>query len=176
MASARSRRLPAQCSARRRRHPSNNSWSAGPRRQRECRRPERHSSTPEPRSCLCALALGVAVPGARENSRLLGEDHRLHAGNFETLAAAHILAGQHVVFAQHVGARLGEAGAVALIGASGELAFLGTHKPVNFIFAGLMAMRAVQRGLLAFLLLVEKVAFFHESRWSLIYRSPAAPC
>jgi len=53
--------------------------------------------------------------------RLFGEHHRLHAGDLEAFAAAHILAGHQVVFAEHVGAGFGKARAVTLIGASGEL-------------------------------------------------------
>src|SRR5579864_4143224 len=93
---------------------------------------------------------------------LLGEDDGLHARDFEALAAAHVLARQHVVFAKHVGAGLGEAGAVAFVGTSGKLAFLGADQPVDLILAGLMAVGTVQRGRLLILTLVEKVAFFHR--------------
>jgi hypothetical protein len=106
----------------------------------------------------------------RANSRSVGEDHGLHAGDFKALAAAHVFAGQLIVFAQHIRSGFGKACAVALIGASCKLALFGAHQPVDFVLAGLLAMRAVQRGLFPFLFFVEKVAFFHEPSsvaWSL---------
>ncbi|MGB2837123.1 MAG: hypothetical protein WBC30_15965, partial [Candidatus Sulfotelmatobacter sp.] len=95
---------------------------------------------------------------------LVSEDHRLHAGNFKPFPAAHVLAGHQIVFAQHVGAGLGEASAVALISASGKLAFLGAHHPSDFVFCWLMAMRTVQGCHLLLSALVEKIALFHETR------------
>jgi hypothetical protein len=96
------------------------------------------------------------------DSRLVGKNHGLHAGNFEPLPASHILAGHQVILAQHVGAGFGEAGAVTLIGAAGKLALLGPDHPGDFILGGLVAVGTVQgRGLLL-RALVEKIAFFHE--------------
>ena len=54
-----------------------------------------------------------------ERCRLFGKHYGLHTGDFEAFAAAHVLAGHQIVLAQHVRAGLGEAGAIALIGASG---------------------------------------------------------
>jgi len=122
------------------------------------------------------------VGGSRLAARLLlGKDHGLHAGDFEAFTAAHVLAGHHVIFAQHVGARLGKAGSVAFVGASGELALLSADHPVDLVLAGLMAVGTVQRGWLLVLPFVEKVAFFHGAvvgRSSLVvgltrYRTPA---
>jgi hypothetical protein len=88
--------------------------------------------------------------------------HRLQAGNFEAFAAADVFAGHHVVFAQHVGTGFGEAGAVALVGAAGELLLLGTDDPSDFILGGLTAMRTVQVRHLLFGTFVEKFSFFHK--------------
>jgi hypothetical protein len=96
----------------------------------------------------------------------VGEDDGLDAGDLEAFAAAHVFAGHLVVFAQHVGAGFGEAGAVALVGASGKLALLGAHHPGDFILAGLMAVRTVEGRWLLLGALVEKIAFFHEKRSS----------
>jgi hypothetical protein len=110
---------------------------------------------------------------------LLGKDHRLHARNIEPLAAADIFAGHQIIFAQHVGSRLGEAGAVALVGAARKLALLGPDQPCDFILAGLLAMRAVERRRFLLGSLVKKVSFFHGDfdfgwfvfgRWSLVVR------
>src|SRR5271168_3169868 len=75
---------------------------------------------------------------------LLREYHRLHSGNLKAFPAAHVLAGHEIVFAQHVGAGFGEAGAVALVGASGKLALLGADHPGYFILGRLVAVWAVQ--------------------------------
>jgi hypothetical protein len=95
------------------------------------------------------------------NRLLLGEDNRLHARDFEAFAAAHVFTHHHVVSAQHVGTGLGEAGAIALVRASRELAFLGAHQPANFIFSRLMAVRTVESCRLLVRAFVKKFAFFH---------------
>src|SRR5258708_32047271 len=100
---------------------------------------------------------------------LFGENYRLHARDVETLPAAQILASHHVVFAQHVGAGFGEAGAIALVGATAELTLLSADYPVNFVLAGLLAVGTVERRRFFLLALVEKFAFFHSSRWSLVF-------
>jgi hypothetical protein len=101
---------------------------------------------------------------------LFREHDRLHSRNIKPLAAAHVFAGHHVVFAQHVGASFGKAGAVAFVGASRQLPLLGAHQPAYFIFGRLLAMRTVQ--ICRFLLgtFVKKIAFFHETRSSILIR------
>ena len=93
--------------------------------------------------------------------RLLGENYRLDAGDLEALAAAHVLTSHQVVFAEHVGAGLGEAGAVTLVGASGKLTLLGANHPSNLVLSRLVAVRTIQGSGFSLLTLVEKVAFFH---------------
>ena len=93
---------------------------------------------------------------------MLFRNHRRLSGDFEAFAAAHVFAGHHVVFADHVGAGFGEAGAIAFVGASGKLALLSAHHPGDFILGGLMAMRTVQRGRFFFLTFIEKFTFFHK--------------
>jgi hypothetical protein len=92
----------------------------------------------------------------------LGDDGRL-PGNIETLAAAHVLARHHVVLSHHVGSSLGEASAIALIGAARQLPLFSPHDPHDFVLCGLMAVWAIQRSQLLLLLLVEKIALFHRS-------------
>ena len=103
---------------------------------------------------------------------LLGKDHGLHAGDFEAFTAAHVLAGHHVISAEHVGTGFGEAGAVALVGASGKLTLFGADHPRDLVLPGLLAVGTVKSRWFLLLALVEKVAFFHRqslaaSRWSL---------
>jgi hypothetical protein len=98
----------------------------------------------------------------RDGSGSLLGDHRGLAGNVEALAAAHILAGHHVVFANHVGSKFGEAGAVALVGTAAKLVFLGAHHPGHFIFRRLVTVGTVQRSQFLLLLLVKKIALFHK--------------
>src|SRR5580704_3851896 len=100
---------------------------------------------------------------------LLGENHRLEAGDFEAFAAADVFAGHHVVFAEHVGAGFGEAGAVALVGAAGELLLFGANNPGDFILGGLTAVGTVQVRQFLFRAFIEKFALFHKiavGRWS----------
>jgi len=69
----------------------------------------------------------------------------LHSGNFKALAAAYVLAHDHVIAANHVRLRFGKLGAIALIGAPGELFLLGPHQPCEFVLTGLAAVRAGKR-------------------------------
>ena len=62
------------------------------------------------------------------------EGNRLHAGNFKTLAAAQVFAHHKIIAANHIRARLGEFGAVALVSAARKLLLLGAHEPRQFIF------------------------------------------
>ena len=104
---------------------------------------------------------------------LLREHHRLHPGNLKPLAAnACSCRPSGRLFAQHVGAGLGEAGAVAVVGASGELALFGAHHPRHFILGGLMAVRTVQGRCIFFseVRLVKKISLLHKGRWSLVVR------
>jgi hypothetical protein len=65
-------------------------------------------------------------PADQHGPELIRKNHRLQPGNLESLSAAHVLAAHYIVFAQHVGAGFGKAGAIAFIGAAGELALLGS--------------------------------------------------
>ena len=53
--------------------------------------------------------------------------------------------------------------AIAIIGTARELPLFGADDPVDFVFAGLLAVRTVEIRRLLFQALVEKIAFFHES-------------
>src|SRR5205807_3758341 len=87
------------------------------------------------------------------------------------------LTSHHIVFSKHVGARLGKAGAVALVGASGKLALLGPHQPRDFVLGWLLAVWTVEGCRLLFLALVAKIAFFHFEVQAYIFdeRSHRAP-
>ena len=93
---------------------------------------------------------------------LFGEDYRLQAANLEALAAADVFASHHVVFAEHVGASLGEAGAIAFVGTARKLLFLGADDPGDLVVRGLTAVGAVQICHLLFRAFVEKFSFFHK--------------
>src|SRR5882762_4175932 len=107
-----------------------------------------------------------ATPGARE-SLLIQEGHGLNARDIEALAATHVLAHHDVVLAEHVGAGLGEAGAVALVGAGRKTSFLGADQPADLILAGLVTVRAAEIGGLPVGSLVKKFALVHNCGWSL---------
>jgi len=99
---------------------------------------------------------------ATELEQALDEGDGLKTGHFKTFAAAHILAGELIVAADHIGLSFGEAGAIAFIGSAGNLSFLAADDPLDGIFAGLAAMGASEIVTALFGALVEKVAFFHE--------------
>jgi hypothetical protein len=85
----------------------------------------------------------------------------LEAGDFESLAAADVGAGEHFVAADHVGLGFGEAGTIAFIGVAGKLGALFADDPVDLVFAGLAAMWAGEGVGALFAGFVEKFAFFH---------------
>src|SRR5581483_3207274 len=91
-------------------------------------------------------------------------DHRRLPGDLKALPATHVLAGHHVIFADHVGTELRKAGAIAIVSASAQLAFLGPDNPGYFVVRGLMTVRTVQRGRLLFYFLIKKIALFHKIR------------
>src|SRR5438105_441672 len=77
-------------------------------------------------------------------SLLFHEGDGLHAGDFEALAAADVLADHHVVAAKHVGAGFGELGAIALIGTRRKLALLSAHQPGEIVVVAVAAVRAAE--------------------------------
>jgi hypothetical protein len=86
----------------------------------------------------------------------------LNAGDFKALAAADILAGELVVAADHVGLGFGEAGAVAFVGAAGDLSFLAADDPLDGVFAGLATVGTGEVVLALLGAFVEEIAFFHK--------------
>jgi hypothetical protein len=94
-------------------------------------------------------------------TRSIGKYDGLHARYVEPLAAAHVLAHHDIIFPQHIGASLREAGPVALVGAPRQLPLLGPNKPHDLILGGLVAMRTIQIGRFFISLFIEKIAFFH---------------
>src|SRR5579871_4119005 len=68
----------------------------------------------------------------------------LHAGDLEGLTAVRVLAGDLIVFAYHITARLGIHGATALVGIRRQRAFLSAHQPGDLVISGLAAVGAGQ--------------------------------
>ena len=91
----------------------------------------------------------------------LEEGDGLDSGDFEAFAAADIFAGDHVVAADHVGLRLGEAGAVALVGVAGQAGFLAADEPSELVLGRLAAMGTGERVRALLGPLVKKFPFFH---------------
>ena len=60
---------------------------------------------------------------------LIQKSDGLYSGHFKALAAADVLAHGHIVTTNHIRLRLGELGAVALVGTARQLALLGAHQP-----------------------------------------------
>jgi len=87
----------------------------------------------------------------------------LERRDLKGFAATNVRAGELVVAADHIGLRLGELGAVALICVTGELGTFAPHDPGDLVFAGLSAFGTGEVVCSRFSGLVEKVAFFHVS-------------
>lgn len=104
----------------------------------------------------------ICTGGQPATLELIREYNRLHARDFKPLPAAHVLAGQHVIPAKHIGASFGEAGAVAFVSTARKLALFGAHQPGDFILSGLMTMRTVERSRLFVRPLIEKFALIHK--------------
>ena len=92
----------------------------------------------------------------------LEQEHRLTA-QFDALAAADIPAGHEIIHANHVRPRLGKLLSVFLIGPGGNLSLFGSHHPAHGEGIFLAAMRAVERHLLGFFLLIVEPLFVHGS-------------
>ncbi len=102
------------------------------------------------------------------------ERHGLHAGNFKPLAAAHVLAHQDVILAEHVGSSLGKTRTIALVGAGREASLLGTNQPADLVLRGLMTMWAIEVGWLLVGSFVEEFAFVHRGQSSVDSHRPSA--
>src|SRR6185437_11072347 len=128
------------------------------------------------RSSTGIIMLGMVYGSPAVALRLLNhngleEGDGLDAGDFKALAAADVAAADEVVGADHVALGFGEAGAVALVGAAGELGFFAADDPADGILIGLAAVRAGERMGALLGALVEECAFFHGQNPS---RSSAA--
>src|SRR5260370_28676988 len=98
----------------------------------------------------------------RTATPLLQERDALHACNFKSFAAAHVLAHHHVIPAQHVRLGLGELGAVAIVRSRRQALLLHAHQPLDLILRRLMTMRTTQICRLLIGPFVEKFALIHE--------------
>lgn len=103
------------------------------------------------------MAQAICVEGKRLNQ----EDGL--TGQVETLAAADIAAGDHIVDADHVGTRLGELLLVFFVRAPGNLRLLGANHPANRIGVFLAAVRTIQGKLLGLFFFVVEALFVHRS-------------
>ena len=92
----------------------------------------------------------------------LQEGQRLELGDFKSLTAADVAAGDHVVAPNHVGLGLGEPRPIAFIGVARQLRPLAANYPADLMFARLAAMRTYQGVGLGLVGFCEKFAFFHH--------------
>jgi hypothetical protein len=117
-----------------------------------------------------------ACAGAKSGARSVEESDRLHRRDVKPLSTTQVLAHHYVIFAEHVGAGLGEARPVALVGAWRETFLFGADQPVDLVFRGLVAVWAVEVGKLFVGPLVEKFALFHGSFRSSVVGPERNPC
>jgi len=94
---------------------------------------------------------------------LIQECEGLKAGDFEGFAAADVHTGEFVVAANHIGLRLCELGAVALVGVAWKLSAFAAHHPCDFVLAWLSTLGTGEVVGSCFGGFVEEVAFFHVS-------------
>ena len=76
-----------------------------------------------------------------DGNALLQKRYALHACNLKALAAAQVLAHQHIVSPQHVRLRFCELRPVAIVRSRRQVLFLHAHQPLDLILRRLMAMR-----------------------------------
>jgi hypothetical protein len=96
-----------------------------------------------------------------DGETVLEEGDALDTSDFETLAAADVLAHHHVVAAEHIGLRLGKLGAIAIVGTGREIFLFSADEPLDFVFGGLTAVRAKKAGRFLIGAFVEEFAFIH---------------
>jgi hypothetical protein len=92
----------------------------------------------------------------------LDKGHGLKPGDVKAFAAADVLAGHQIVFANHIRLGLGEAGAIAVVGVARQGGLLAADEPGDLVFLGLAAVGTSQRVRTLLGFFVEKVAFFHN--------------
>src|SRR6266849_5708683 len=118
-----------------------------------------------------AVSKGFRIKLARAGRGRLGQHNRL-AGQFKPLAA--FAAGDQLVHAHHVGARLGETRAVLVTRAAGQLLFFRPHHPADRVAILLAAMRADEGEVLGFLLFGVVTALIHGSTELALWQSGVA--
>jgi len=91
----------------------------------------------------------------------LHEGYGLNSGDFKALAAADILAGHHVILANHIGLCFGELGAVTFVSMPGQLILFAPDEPAELVLISFAAVWTGQHVVPLLCLLVEKVTFFH---------------
>jgi hypothetical protein len=91
----------------------------------------------------------------------LEECDGLDTCNFEALSAADVFAGNHIVATHHVGLSFGKAGAVALVGVTGQSILFVADEPTELVVRCLAAM-GTGEGVVALLgTFIKKFPFFH---------------
>ena len=108
-----------------------------------------------------SLPLRTLCPLCLRN--LFEKCHRLHACYLETFAASDVLAGDHIVFADHIRACLGEFCAIAFVGAGRKLTLFCAYQPGELVLGSLPAVRTTERVRPSLLLFVKHFALFHQS-------------
>src|ERR1039458_7412290 len=113
-------------------------------------------------------AVGCIWPGSVSQKR-----HRLQRADIECLAATDVGARQFFIAPDHVRLRLGELGAVALVGPPRQLRPLAPHHPGHLVLARLAALGTGQRVGALFDCFVEKITLFHGFQFSIPAVKPA---
>lgn len=93
----------------------------------------------------------------------LNKNNRLRRRDLKTPSAAHILAHQHIVNANHIVTRRLVLDTFVLVQISRRLFFLSSRHPANVVIRALAAMRAGHVRCFDFLFFVKNIAFVHTS-------------
>jgi hypothetical protein len=88
------------------------------------------------------------------------------AGEVEALAAPDVAASDHVIDADHIGARLFELLLIFRVGAGGRLCFFRADHPADWVGVLLPAVRAVESHLLSFFFFVVEALVVHGQQVS----------
>jgi hypothetical protein len=104
----------------------------------------------------------------------LQESNRLQRRNFETFAAADVLAANDIVPSHHVRLSLGKTCSIPFVGVAWKRIFLPAHDPSHLVFGGLPAMWASECMSALLCSLIEEIALFHGvvsfERWLRLIR------
>ena len=113
------------------------------------------------RECDYSELIRDSEPASGSGQLFTDERQGLQARDFKWFTATDVHTRELVISPNHIGLRLGELGAIALVRMTGKLSALSTNHPGDLVVSGLSTLGTDKVVGSCFGGLVEKVAFFH---------------